>query len=312
MNLLFNNLTLRLMALALIVTAIAGCNPKRKWEIAYFEIEAKPIKIPIAEYDLRHPVDGSFKFGFRRVIKVNPPNATPPQKLAVVYSEGSKDGEAGDCTGFFISKRDFLTARHCVPLPEKDSEAAEISVSFGQAGNKPARCFRSGQPPGAEDWKDWAICSFGEDLNPGDSFTLTTCPPKPQTKVMIMGFCELIRQEGTPYYTYVRAATPNAGVLEALSPVGGFLPAQPLDGETTKACPLDSGGPAFIPESLTKVGNLYTPSGSIRVFGIISGPGKCPEGERQRTCIAPTTDTNFLAFLEQKKAGTITLLGCDQ
>lgn len=312
MNLSSNYLILRLMVLALIITAIAGCKPKRKWEVAYFEIEAKPIETPIAEYKLRHPVDtGSFEFSFKRVQVDDPNAAAPPQKLAIVYSVGAKDGDWDDCTGFFVSKRDFLTARHCVPVPEKDSESSEISVSFGQAGNKPARCFRSGLPV-TEDWKDWAICSFGEDLNLGDTFTLTTCPPKPATKVMIMGFCKLVIQEGTPYYTSARAETPNAGVLEALSPAEGFLPAQPLDGESTQACPLDSGGPAFIPESLTKVGDRYTPSGKIRVFGIISGPGKCPSGEKKRTCIAPTTDASFLSFLEEKRAGTTTVLGCEE
>lgn len=311
MSLHSNRLIIQLAVLGSIAVALASCKQRKRWGVAYFEIEATPLEFPITEYKLKHPVAiNSFKFSARRVERatVDEPNATPPpQRLAIVYSLGAKAGDGDNCTGFFISKRDFLTARHCVPKEAKDQEIEEIDVDLGTLGTQKAKCSRS---PGPDTWQDWAICSFAIDLDLGDTFALTKCAPKPNTKIVIMGFCELA-ESGTSSSTIKPAKVPNAGVLEALAPEEGFLPATPPKGRTS-ACPLDSGGPAFIPEQLTQLGDQYTPSGKIRVFGIISAIGRCPPGQSGRTCIAPTTDQSFLSFLNDHKAGTATVLECDE
>ncbi len=299
MNPLSRSPTVRLTALVLIAAALAGCKHKQRWEVVYFEIEAVPIEVPIADYKLKHPVDiEDFTFSAKRVERetVGEPNAAPlPQRLALVRSLGPTANPGDDCTGFFVSKRDFLTARHCVP---KSPAPPEIDVDLGkQVGTKRAKCSRF---PSPETWKDWAICTLGEDIDLGDTFALTRCAPRPATKVVITGFCELIEQQGAGPRPVSAASAANSGVLEILERQGGFLPARPELGQGTSACPLDSGGPAFIPERLTRLGNHYTPSGSVRVFGIISGIGKCPEGEAKRTCIAPTTDESFVSFLREK------------
>jgi len=298
---------MRFVVLAVIVAALAGCKHRKHWGTKYFEIHATPLDFPVTEYKLKHPDIGSFDY----IAQVKDPDAIlPSQRLAIVYVLGDGGSVDDNCTGFFVSKRDFLTAGHCV----KDSSPnPSVDVDLGaKLGTRTAKCSVFPAPPSVKS-QDWAICSFGEDLDLGETFALTKCAPKPNDQVVITGFCQVNQQAGVSAESITPAKTPNAGVLEMLAPEQGFLPGQPLPGRSTSGCPLDSGGPAFLPEQLTRRSdNFYVLSGKTRVFGVVADIGICPPGQNNRTCIAPTTDPSFLSFLNDHKTGAVDILDCSE
>jgi hypothetical protein len=219
------------------------------------------------------------------------------QKIPLLWSHGSNGGQGDDCTGFFVSKKDFLTARHCVPRnPE-----TKITIDLGDdRGNIKGKCVRF--PGERDDAKDWAICNLEDNLAEGE-FPLARCAPKPDTLAVIMGFCQVEELEKGEEIEIIL----NAGVVQLMEAEGGFLPAKLV---AISGCPINSGGVAFVSNLEEPSKGFFISSGAVSVVGVISSIGVCPESEPMRTCIAPVGNSEFLDFLDEHRTEAVTVVDC--